>query len=226
MTLGDLSYIFELVAFLLGLYFIPVKIKSPISYIKWLMGLVVLVEISAGFLRFSGINNSLIYNIFILSWFAIYIWYFRSLSESLLIRSLFLGMLTIYIIFGIFDFYFYGFTKWLAHRTYIFGSMIVGIAAVTRMSEIIRKPYYLNILDESEFWIAFAVLVYFFPNSILLGFNEYLRGSYSQFSVVYFENYIKVNAILNGIHYSLISYAFYCHNRQLKEKNARLSANG
>lgn len=220
MTPSDVSYIFEIFAFLLGLYFVPFPDKSPISYIKWLMGLVIIIEVSAGIYRFYGINNSLIYNVFILVWFPFYIVYFRALSESNLLRTLFLGLLIVFLFFGLFDFYFYGFTKWLAHRTFIFGSLVLGITAVIRMAEVIRKPFFLNILLESEFWIAFAVLVYFFPNSILLGFNEYLRGNYSQYSVIYFETYIKVNAILNAIHYSLVSYAFYCHHKQGKLKKS------
>lgn len=126
----------------------------------------------------------------------------------------------LFFLFSLWDFYDYGISHWIAHRTHIFGSCCLAISSVFALWELTNKKVPVRLSHNPLFWFSISVLAYFFPISILLSANEYIKGMENQNGNVYGRTYIQVNAIFNMIHYSLLCVTFYFQNLDWKNRNA------
>lgn len=216
----DFAYLFELAAFIYS--FICLKRGQPLAVrlFPLVLSLVFFTELTAAILRFLILSNSVIYNLFLFLWFPGYLSIFYLWLEKAKIRKIILIIMVLFFIFSFWDFYDYGISHWIAHRTHIFGSCCLAISSVFALWELTNKKVPVQLSRNPLFWFSISVLAYFFPVSILLSVNEYIKGMVSQNGNAYARTYIQVNAIFNMIHYSLLCVTFYFQNLEWKNKNA------
>lgn len=213
-----IGYLFEFLAWLCSLIFLWKTGSRAFRILPWVLSLIVFIEAIAFYLRHQHLPNAGVYNIFILFWMGGYMAIFYYWLSTPRFKQIVLGTLALFWGFSIIEFTFYPINTWISHRAFISGTCGLAISAVLVLSELINKPLLVNLLKEPIFWFSLAILVYFLPVSILMGANEYLRGSDSKLGDFFGRIFISVNAIFNLIHYSLLGFAAFCQYRLEKKK--------
>lgn len=212
--LEDISLWMEALALVSAFFFLKKGNLSLFGPIKILLLGVVLVEIGATFLRINDLPNAVLYNVFIIIWFELFFLTLLKFLESRKFKRVTALFMVGFFLFALWDFASFGVESWVAHRTYIVGSLCLTTSAIFCMVEMVTKPVFINILKEPFFWISVAILAYFIPMSIFMGANEYFKGNSSPFALLYFTTYFRAVKVLNIIHYSLLIFGFYCHFRK------------
>ena len=209
---GNIIFYVEWVAFLASLNCFSFAYPRPMRLFSLVLGTMVLAEILATYMAFKFHHNGIVYNIFDFIWYPGYMLIFYLQIQSTKHRKYIMIILFSFCAFALVNFRFFQDHQWLAHRTFMLGSLCVVACSLFALVQISHIKNQYSFKNDPLFWISIAMLFYFFPSSILIGGFEYFGQKEIPISDAYGNAFRISQKILNVIHYSLLSYAFVCRS--------------
>lgn len=186
---------------------------KPMRLFSWVLGIIVLTEFLADYLAKRYSFNGIAYNLLDFIWFPGYMYIFRLLINPPKFKRAIGLLILLFYFFAFVNFvWFQNDHRWLAHRTFVVGSLGVVACAVFALIEIGNDKKQRILRSDPIFWIAIAMLFYFFPSSIILAGFDYFEFKEEPISDAYGLAVRYSQKILNIIHYSILTYAFICRS--------------
>lgn len=231
--LGNIIHYVEWLAFASSFFCYSTAHPKPMRLFSWVLGAIVVAEFFASGMAFRLHFNGIVYNILDFIWFPGYMYFFRSVIQFHKFKRTIGYLIAFFYLFAFVNFFwFQNDHRWLAHRTFVVGSLGVVACATLALIEIGNEKKQRIIKHDPIFWISVAMLLYFFPSAIVIEGFDYFEFKAQPISNAYGQAVRYSQKILNVIHYSLLSYAFVCRsifppdttyleNKKLQEKVAK-----
>jgi hypothetical protein len=161
----------------------------------------------AGLYLYSEIKTNLpAYNIVLLGEFIGYAYFFRLITKLQWLKKVTAVFIIIFPVFWcIAVFILFGLSSWNSY-VYTAGSLFVMLFAIGYYYELITDTEVKRLNNNSEFWIATGLLLFFTGNLPFLGMYNFLIVNYPSLA----DSLGSVLRVLNIIMYSLFAYAYLC----------------
>jgi len=146
------------------------------------------------------------YNIIMLGEFLGYAYLFYLITRLQWLKKLAIALMAIFPIFWVIVvFALFGFSNWNSY-VYVGGSIFIMLFAIVYYYELITNADIKRLSNNSEFWIATGLLIFYAGNLPFLGMYNFLIAHYRDLA----NNLTTVLKVLNIIMYSLFAYAYLC----------------
>lgn len=198
----SLAFLFSLVSFKLN-YLIHLKVFSV------LLGITLINEIIAKYFLSSLHlqSRNTVYNIFMLIEFWAFGFYYYYIIKNKALKQLIIIFLVVFPIFWcITIFYLFdGLNYWNSYLILVGFSFTV-ICSAAYCYQLFTSVELIDFRNQSEFWIAIGLLIFYACNLPYLGMYNFLATNYSELA----QQLKKVLQTTNCLMYSLFIYAYLC----------------
>lgn len=204
-----LFYYFELAALLTAVLLLTKKATVPLHWFRFFLAVVLLVELSARYLRkIRHESNVWIYNISIPLEYIFYGLVFYYAAEKKMYKKIFRLFLLIYPVFVLINLCFIqGFSDFNQHSM-LAGSVFMLLLSGLMLYDIFIREADIHIVLQPFFWIASGVLLFNAGEFGYLLFSKYLINDGVDKAAEFFG---QLNSKLIFVLYSCLVIGFICH---------------
>lgn len=171
-----INTILLIITLIISLFTINKKSENYLRYFPIFLATTTLVELSAVWLSFQHQNNTLLYNLYSITEFTFFLYFFFQVIEKPKIKKSItvLGVsLPIICLFNIF--LLQGPHKFHTY-TFILGALIVDILGILYLVQLLNTNSDIRITKIPAFWIVIAILFFYISTPSFLGILNYIAS--------------------------------------------------
>ena len=164
-----------------------------------------------------GGKTAMLYNIFSTSEFIFYLFFFRSLLESLKMKKIIFATALFYPVIALLNIFIYQGTETFHTYTYVLGCILVVIFSIIYFYYLLRLPEKVSLTRNPYFWIVTGLLFFHTCAFSLIGLSNFIAEKMG-----FYNNLLTIiSDILNSLLYTLFTIGFLCQINL--RKSSRLS---